>query len=81
MSITLVVVLVVLGLLLASALRTLKEYEQEAASIMEPHPIAVRLRYLQTLAEISSENSSTTIFPIPLDLLTPSLKASAERAD
>jgi regulator of protease activity HflC (stomatin/prohibitin superfamily) len=52
---------------------------REAASIMEPHPIALQLRYLQTLAEISSENASTTIFPIPLDLLTPFLKAEAER--
>jgi regulator of protease activity HflC (stomatin/prohibitin superfamily) len=54
---------------------------QEAASIMEPHPIALQLRYLQTLAEISSENASTTIFPIPLDLLTPFLKATAERGE
>ena len=54
---------------------------QEAACIMEPHPIALQLRYLQTLAEISSENASTTIFPIPLDLLTPFLKTAAERGE
>jgi len=50
---------------------------QEAARIMEPHPIALQLRYLQTLAEISSENASTTIFPIPMDLVTPFLRAAA----
>lgn len=54
---------------------------QEAAAIMEPHPIALQLRYLQTLAESSSGNASTTIFPIPLDLLTPFLKAAAERGE
>ena len=54
---------------------------QEAAGIMEPHPIALQLRYLQTLAEISSENSSTTIFPIPLDLITPFLKAAASKGE
>jgi hypothetical protein len=46
---------------------------------MEPHPIALPLRYLRTLAEISSENAFTTLFPIPLDLLTPFPRAAAER--
>jgi regulator of protease activity HflC (stomatin/prohibitin superfamily) len=45
----------------------------EAASLMEPHPIALQLRYLQTLREISAEKNSTTLFPIPIDLLTPFL--------
>jgi regulator of protease activity HflC (stomatin/prohibitin superfamily) len=40
----------------------------EAATIIEEHPVALQLRYLQTLAEIASENNSTTIFPIPIDL-------------
>jgi regulator of protease activity HflC (stomatin/prohibitin superfamily) len=43
----------------------------EAAAILRQHPIALRLRFLQTLGEIASENSSTTIFPLPVDLLTP----------
>lgn len=43
----------------------------EAASLMEPHPIAVQLRYLQTLREVATENNSTTLFPIPIDLLRP----------
>lgn len=40
----------------------------EAAGIISTHPEALQLRYLQTLKEISAENNSTTIFPIPIDL-------------
>jgi len=47
---------------------------QDAAKIMELHPMTLQLRYLQTLTEISSENSTNTIFPIPLDLVAPFLK-------
>ena len=43
----------------------------EAAKSIEAHPAALQLRYLQTLQEIASENSSTTIFPVPIDLLKP----------
>jgi regulator of protease activity HflC (stomatin/prohibitin superfamily) len=43
----------------------------DAAEIISKHPQALQLRYLQTLREISSESNSTTLFPIPLDLLTP----------
>jgi len=46
----------------------------EAAAIIQEHPQALQLRYLQTLREISSESSTTTFFPIPIDLLTPFLK-------
>ena len=42
----------------------------EAAAIIEPHPAALQLRYLQALTEIAAENNSTTLFPIPIDLLT-----------
>ncbi len=45
-----------------------------AAEIIGKHPAALQLRFLQTLMEISSESTSTLIFPIPLDLLTPFLK-------
>ncbi|UCF82702.1 MAG: slipin family protein, partial [Desulfobacteraceae bacterium] len=41
----------------------------EAAGIIHPHPEALQLRYLQSLREISAENSSTILFPIPVDLL------------
>lgn len=45
----------------------------EAAKSIEAHPAALQLRYLQTLQEIASENNSTTIFPVPIDLLKPFL--------
>ncbi len=41
----------------------------EAADIIDTHPSALQLRYLQTLSEIATENNSTTVFPIPIDLL------------
>jgi len=41
----------------------------EAADIIRKSPGALQLRYLQTLAEIATENNSTTLFPIPIDLL------------
>ena len=40
----------------------------EAAAIIERNPAAIQLRYLQTLIDISSENSSTVIFPVPIDI-------------
>ena len=43
----------------------------QAAEVIGEHPQALQLRYLQTLVEVASENNSTTIFPIPIDLLTP----------
>lgn len=46
----------------------------EAAGIIQKYPEALQLRYLQTLREISSESNSTTLFPIPIDLLTPFIK-------
>ena len=54
---------------------------QDAAKIMEVNPITLQLRYLQTLAEISSESSTNTIFPIPLDMITPFLKRLAEKME
>ena len=41
-----------------------------AADVIDAHPAALQLRYLQTLVEISSDKSSTTIFPVPIDLIT-----------
>ena len=43
----------------------------EAAAIIAENPSALQLRYLQTLQDIVAENNSTTIFPIPIDLLKP----------
>ena len=48
----------------------------EAAEVISKHPIALQLRYLQTLSEIATENNSTIAFPIPIDLLTPFTKRS-----
>jgi regulator of protease activity HflC (stomatin/prohibitin superfamily) len=46
---------------------------KDAAIVIEEHPIALQLRYLQTLLEIGSSNSSTIIFPAPIDLIKPFL--------
>jgi len=43
----------------------------DAARVLSTEPAALQLRYLQTLSEIATENSSTTIFPIPIDILRP----------
>jgi regulator of protease activity HflC (stomatin/prohibitin superfamily) len=46
----------------------------DAAGVMASQPMALQLRYLQSLVEIASEKNSTTIFPVPIDYLTPFLK-------
>ncbi len=46
----------------------------EAAVIIAKEPTALQLKYLQTLVEVAAEKNSTTIFPIPIDLLSPFLK-------
>jgi len=47
----------------------------EAAEVLARFPIAVQLRYLQTMREVASERNTTTFFPLPLDLFAPLLKA------
>ncbi len=49
---------------------------QQAAEVLSKTPAAIQLRYLQTLAEIATEKNSTTIFPIPIDLIEPFLRKS-----
>lgn len=46
----------------------------DAAAVLSREPIAVQLRFLQTVREISSEGSTNTIIPLPIDLLTPLIK-------
>jgi hypothetical protein len=46
----------------------------QAAHSLSQEPAAMQLRYLQTLADISNEKSSTIVFPLPLDLITPLMK-------
>ncbi|MBI3394363.1 MAG: slipin family protein [Spirochaetia bacterium] len=43
----------------------------EAAGVIEEHPVAIQLRWLQTLVEIAADKNSTILFPIPLELLKP----------
>ncbi len=50
----------------------------DAAKIIETVPAALQLRYLQTLREVSAENSSTILFPIPIDLVKPFLAGKAK---
>jgi regulator of protease activity HflC (stomatin/prohibitin superfamily) len=51
----------------------------EAASIIQEYPVAIQLRYLQTLREVSAENNSTTIFPVPIDLFKPFIQSMQEQ--
>ena len=47
----------------------------EAAKLIQDHPVAIQLRFLQTVVEIAAENNSTTVFPVPMDLFKPILDA------
>ena len=48
----------------------------DAAKIIAEVPTAIQLRYLQTLREVAVANNSTTIFPVPIDLLTPFMEVA-----
>ncbi|HPX11012.1 MAG TPA: slipin family protein [Syntrophales bacterium] len=47
----------------------------EAGAVIAEQPMALQLRYLQTLVQVASENNSTTLFPIPIDLVRPFIDA------
>jgi regulator of protease activity HflC (stomatin/prohibitin superfamily) len=49
----------------------------QAAAMISEQPIALQLRFLQTMKEISGENNTTTFLPVPMDLFTPFLKRTA----
>ena len=51
----------------------------EAAMVIELHPVALQLRYLQTLSEIATENNSTIAFPIPIELMKPFMDMITKR--
>ena len=53
---------------------------QDAAKIIAEQPIALQLRFLQTLSEVATENNSTTIFPVPIDLFAPYIKNLVQSA-
>ncbi|MCF7885509.1 MAG: slipin family protein [Candidatus Marinimicrobia bacterium] len=44
---------------------------QEAAAVIQKEPVAIQLRYLQALQDVAVEQNSTTIFPIPIDMIKP----------
>ena len=46
----------------------------DAAKVLATEPMSLQLRYLQTLREIAAEKNSTTLFPIPIDLIKPFIK-------
>jgi len=50
----------------------------EAARVMSTQPASLQLRYLQTVTEIATENNSTTIFPIPIDMLSAFVRRASE---
>ena len=54
------------------------EQLSKAAAIIGKYPVAIQLRYLQTLSEVSSENNTTTIFPVPIDLFKPFIQGLKE---
>jgi regulator of protease activity HflC (stomatin/prohibitin superfamily) len=49
----------------------------EAAQVLTRYPVAVQLRFLQTMREVASERNTTTFFPIPIDLVTPFLRGAS----
>jgi regulator of protease activity HflC (stomatin/prohibitin superfamily) len=53
----------------------------DAAQVLSDQPSALTLRYLQTLREIATENNSTTIFPVPVDILKPFLKSGDGKSE
>jgi regulator of protease activity HflC (stomatin/prohibitin superfamily) len=53
----------------------------EAARMMGPTPMALQLRFLQTLMEVASENNSTIIFPVPIDMLRPFIQTIESSRD
>ena len=52
----------------------------EAARVMSTQPASLQLRYLQTVTEIATENNSTTIFPVPIDMLSAFFKRAVDTA-
>ena len=67
----------------AKVIHAAGEYEAstklaQAAEVMS-NPISLQLRYLQTLTEVAAEKNSTTIFPLPLDLVKPFMEIAAKK--
>ena len=54
---------------------------REAADVISENPTALQLRFLQTLTEVASEKNSTTIFPVPIDLIKPYLESYSKKKE
>lgn len=52
----------------------------QAAVMMEDSPLTIQLRYLQTLREVAAENNSTTLFPIPIDMMKAFFESKGKKA-
>jgi regulator of protease activity HflC (stomatin/prohibitin superfamily) len=53
----------------------------EASNLLSQNPVSLQLRYLQTLTEVAAEKNSTTIFPLPIDLIKPFIEAYAKKPE
>lgn len=53
----------------------------QAAAVISEYPVAIQLRFLQTLTEVSAENNSTTIFPVPIDLFRPFIESMTKKGE
>jgi regulator of protease activity HflC (stomatin/prohibitin superfamily) len=50
----------------------------DAAEVIRPNPVTIQLRYLQTLSEVSANQGSTIVFPLPLDMIRPLIEAGRD---
>jgi regulator of protease activity HflC (stomatin/prohibitin superfamily) len=53
----------------------------DAAEVIRPNPVTIQLRYLQALSEISANQGTTIVFPLPMDVLRPLIEASSSAAE
>ena len=51
----------------------------DAAEVIRPNPVTIQLRYLQALSEISANQGTTIVFPLPMDVLRPLLERAAQK--
>jgi len=54
---------------------------REAASMIEGYPMAMQMRFLQTLVDVGAENNTTIVFPVPIDLLEGLMKGTRGKHD
>ena len=53
----------------------------QAADVISPNPVTLQLRYLQALTDISANQASTIVFPLPLDMIRPLIEARGDKED